>query len=465
MLIDTHAHLDFPDYEPDREQVIQRASDAGIQYIITVGTDLASSKKSCELSQSYPQIYASIGIHPHEVKELGPDPSDIYDVLKGLVRQGKGKVIAWGEAGLDYYRDYSPREVQEREFRHQVRIAQELDLPLIIHARQAHDEVLKILNEEAGPRLRGVFHCFSGDERIAKEVLGLGFYISLAGPLTYPNSHKLQRLAKMLPTDRLLLETDAPFLTPQPRRGKRNEPAFVTYAADKLAEIKGLSSRDIARITSLNASLLFGIGGKDKTAKIVYQIRKSLYLNLTNRCTNNCCFCVRNDTTYVKGHNLKLSQEPSIEELWQATTAEDPGRYQEVVFCGLGEPTLRLEVIKEIARRLKTRGIRVRLNTNGQGNLIHARNILPELEGLIDAISVSLNAEDKEKYYHLCHPIFGLDTYDQVKEFIRGAKRYIPQVGVTVLDMPWEIDLSKCQEIAEKELGVSFRIREYNILG
>jgi len=197
-----------------------------------------------------------------------------------------------------------------------------------------------------------------------------------------------------------LLETDAPFLTPQPRRGKRNEPAFVTYAADKLAEIKGLSSRDIARITSLNASLLFGIGGKDKTAKIVYQIRKSLYLNLTNRCTNNCCFCVRNDTTYVKGHNLKLSQEPSIEELWQATTAEDPGRYQEVVFCGLGEPTLRLEVIKEIARRLKTRGIRVRLNTNGQGNLIHARNILPELEGLIDAISVSLNAEDKEKYYH-----------------------------------------------------------------
>jgi len=144
---------------------------------------------------------------------------------------------------------------------------------------------------------------------------------------------------------------------------------------------------------------------------------------------------------------------------------EDPARYAEVVFCGLGEPTLRLDVIKEIASRLKAKGIKVRLNTNGQGNLIYGTNILPQLDGLIDAVSVSLNAQDKEKYNQLCHPVFGPETYDQILAFIREAKKYIPQVMVTVLDMPWEIDLEKCRQIAEKDLGVLFRVREYNVVG
>ena len=195
---------------------------------------------------------------------------------------------------------------------------------------------------------------------------------------------------------------------------------------------------------------------------ITYQIRNNLYLNLTNRCTAQCTFCHRLDDPTVKGYNLRLEVEPSAEELIQKVG--DPTRYDEVVFCGFGEPTLRLEVIKEVARWIKVRGGRVRLNTNGHGNLIHKRNILPELAGLVDAVSVSLNAENAEKYLVICRPAYGPRTYDAVLAFIREAKQFIPEVTVSVVCLP-TIDIHACERIAREELGAKFKLRELDVVG
>jgi TatD DNase family protein len=206
---------------------------------------------------------------------------------------------------------------------------------------------------------------------------------------------------------------------------------------------------------------LFGIGEVPKKGMITYPIRNSLYLNVTNRCTSACTFCVRYFTDFVKGHNLRLNDEPSAEDLIREIG--DPKKYDEVVFCGYGEPTLRLDVIKTVATEVKKRGGRVRIDTNGHGNLIHKRNILPELAGLVDAVSVSLNAQNAELYEKISQPKFGLATYDAVKEFIAEAKKYIPEVTATVVTVPG-VDVEACRRITDG-LGVKLRVREYNVVG
>jgi len=257
------------------------------------------------------------------------------------------------------------------------------------------------------------------------------------------------------------VETDCPYLAPQSRRGKRNEPAFVRETAAMIAEIKGLSLDDVARITTLNAFSLFGVGDVDQTTKIAYTIRDSLYLNITNRCTNACIFCAKFKDFTVKGHHLRLDHEPTVDEVKRAIG--DPTRYAEVVFCGYGEPLIRLDLVKEIAAWLKKQGIKVRINSDGQANLVHGRNILPELQGLVDAISVSLNAADVETYQHWCRSRFGSDGYRAVLDFLREAPAYIPEVTATAVTLPG-LDIEACRQVA-KELGVTFREREYNEVG
>jgi TatD DNase family protein len=206
---------------------------------------------------------------------------------------------------------------------------------------------------------------------------------------------------------------------------------------------------------------LFGIGEVPKKGRITYPIRNSLYLNVTNRCTSACTFCVRYFTDFVKGHNLRLADEPATEDLIREIG--DPRKYDEVVFCGYGEPTLRLDVIKTVATEVKKRGGRVRIDTNGHGNLIHKRNILPELAGLVDAVSVSLNAQNAELYEKISQPKFGPEAYDAVKEFIAEAKKYIPEVTATVVTVPG-VDVEACRKITDG-LGVKLRVREYNVVG
>ena len=456
MLIDTHAHLEMREFNDDREDVIKRAREAGVEYIITIGTTVESSRDAVLLAEKYDFVYAAIGIHPHEVKDI---LHPAYEMLRHLAKHKK--VVAYGEIGLDYHYEHSPRADQKRKLRDMLREARQLDLPVIIHDREAHEDTLQILSEEWSPDLGGVMHCFSGDLAMANKLIEMGFSLSIAGPVTFPKAEALREVVRQIPIEHLLVETDSPYLAPQPVRGKRNEPAFVRHTAEAIAKIKGLSYDDVARITGFNAMQLFGIGTMPERGQITYPIRNSLYLNITNRCTAACTFCVRYRTDFVKGHNLRLSEEPTAEEL--IAQIGDPKRYAEIVFCGYGEPLLRLDVVKSVAAEVKRRGGKVRIDTNGHANLIHKRNVLPELSGLVDAASISLNAQNAELYEKIGQPKFGIETYASVKEFIRESVKYIPDVTATVVSLP-EVDIDACRKIAE-ELGAKFRVREYNVVG
>ncbi len=456
LLVDSHAHLDSGQYNSDRDAVIKRAAENGISHILTIGCDLESSWQNVDIALRHDCVYAAVGVHPHDAAMI--DENSLGE-LERLLSQPK--VVALGEIGLDYYRDRCPRDIQQRAFRQQIRLAKKHHKPIIVHDRDAHDDLLRILTEEEAGEIGGVIHCFSGDTAMARRCLDLGFYISFTGNITYPRNEDLREVVSNISIDRMLIETDCPYLSPQPYRGKRNEPAYVRHCAEEIARIKGLTVSDVARITSRNCHDLFGIGALDQSHKIAYQIRNSLYLNITNRCTNSCIFCAKFRDFVVKGHELYLDHEPSVDEIIQAIG--DPTRYTEVVFCGYGEPLLRLDLVKEIAGWLKQRGVKVRINTDGQANLVHGRNILPELAGLVDAISVSLNAPDAATYQFLCQSEFGGEGYQAVKEFLRQAPDFIPDVTASAVSYP-DIDVAACRKVAE-ELGVAFREREYNELG
>ncbi len=252
MLIDSHAHLEMSEFDHDRRDVIARAVSAGVEYIITVGTNPKLSQKAISLAAEFDNVFATVGIHPHDVATAD---DKILDQMKELARQPK--VVAYGEIGLDFFRNISPRQKQIEIFSRQMEIARELNLPIIIHDRDAHEQVLRMV-EESGIR-RGVFHCFSGDAEMAKKCVDLGFYISIPGTVTFDKTKKIDEVVKNIPIQYLLLETDCPYLTPVPYRGKRNEPAFIVHTAKKVAQIKSLPWQDVASAAAANTKKLFGL--------------------------------------------------------------------------------------------------------------------------------------------------------------------------------------------------------------
>ena len=253
MLIDTHTHLDDARYNDDRDAMIARAREAGVEAFVTIGCDLATSQAAVALATQHNFVYASIGVHPHEVKHIS---EGWYDEFRRLVKNKK--VVAYGEIGLDYHYNHSSPKEQRERFREQIQLARELNLPIIIHTREAQDDTMTILKEEKASEIGGVFHCFSGDAWLAKDALDLGFYLSFSGILTFQNATMLRDIAKHTPLDRVLIETDCPYLTPVPHRGKRNEPAYVAHVAQQLAAIHPeLSLEQIERRTTENAKRLF----------------------------------------------------------------------------------------------------------------------------------------------------------------------------------------------------------------
>jgi len=252
MFIDTHCHLDFPDFDNDRDEAIKRAKSRGIDYMVNIGASLQGSRRALELSRQYDFIYATVGCHPHEADKCD---KKMQDYLGKLARNDK--VVAIGEIGLDYYKNYSKVENQKSLFISLVGLAKDLGLPLVIHNRQAQDDTLKILNQTKPTK--AVVHCFSGDEAFLKDCLDSGFFISFTCNLTYKKAHNLRALAKLTPLDRLMLETDAPFLPPEGFRGRRNEPAYVEFLAREIAGIKGISIEEVGRITSDNAKRFFNL--------------------------------------------------------------------------------------------------------------------------------------------------------------------------------------------------------------
>lgn len=254
MLFDTHCHLNDKAYSEDLQATVERARENGTTYMCNVGCDLESSQKAVEIAEKYKNVYATIGIHPHDAETFG---DEVAATLRKLAYSHK--VVAYGEIGLDYYRNLSPNEVQQDALRKQIALARELKLPIIVHDREAHGDILQILQEEKAHELGGIFHCYSGSYEMARTVLKMGFYISIAGPVTFSNSLRLQDVVKLVPLDMMLVETDAPYLTPQAFRGKRNEPAYVRFVAEKIAELKKISFDKVAEQTTANAKKVYRI--------------------------------------------------------------------------------------------------------------------------------------------------------------------------------------------------------------
>jgi TatD DNase family protein len=251
MLIDSHAHLDSPQFDPDREHVVRRALEANVK-IISIATDVPSSHKTLEIARKY-ELRCAVGVHPHEAEQFSEE-----ETLAQLRRLcAEPEVVAVGEIGLDYFKEYAPRSAQQRAFRAQLALAQELQKPVVIHLRDAAEDLLQILKEHPG--VRGVVHSFTGDWALAQELLDLGMYLSVNGIVTFERSHVLRETVAKIPIERLLLETDCPYLAPVPLRGKRNEPSFVRYVAQTVTQIKKLSFEEIAQATTRNAQELFGL--------------------------------------------------------------------------------------------------------------------------------------------------------------------------------------------------------------
>jgi TatD DNase family protein len=254
MLFDTHAHLNAIQYEEDIVEVIQRAKSENVSHIVVVGFDKDTIKRAMELTEQYDMIYAAVGWHPVDAIDMTDED---LKWIKELAAHPK--VVAIGEMGLDYYWDKSPKDIQKEVFRKQIQVAKEVQLPIIIHNRDATEDVVKILKEETASEVGGIMHCFTGSLEVAKQCMDMNFYISFGGPVTFKNAKKPKEVATEIPMDRLLIETDCPYLTPHPFRGKRNEPSYVKYVAEQIAELKGLSVEEVAKKTSDNAIRLFGI--------------------------------------------------------------------------------------------------------------------------------------------------------------------------------------------------------------
>ena len=254
-LFDTHAHLHFPDYAADLDAVLERAHEVGVRGMVTIGTDRETNQAVVELARRLPDVWATVGIHPHDAGDAVE--ADFAEMEK--LARSEAKVVGFGEMGLDFFRNLSPPEAQRAVFRRQISMARKLGKPLVIHCRDAHDETLAILAEERAREIGGVMHCFSGDVEIARRCLDLGLFISLAGPVTYKNARALPEVARFVPEDRLVVETDCPYLPPTPHRGKRNEPAYVALTAGFVAELRGVAPEALGATVTANAATLFGI--------------------------------------------------------------------------------------------------------------------------------------------------------------------------------------------------------------
>ena len=467
MFIDTHAHLTSHEFDADRDDVIARARDAGVSFIVNPATGLEDSRRAVELAQREAVVYACVGVHPHEASGAGEE------VLAGVEALcAEAKVVAIGEIGLDFHYDFAPRDVQERVFRAQLGIAARNNLPVVIHMRDATEQTVRIVREAVAnyplwraqaatpfsrfPAPRGVFHCFPGDPSGAWELVAMGFAVSLPGIVTFKNAGNAALVAREVSIEHLLLETDSPYLAPVPHRGKRNEPSLLPLIAGRIAGLQHLSVDDVARATSYGAYRLFGTGSPGEPV-FVYTMKNSLYVNLTIRCNADCVFCDRKGEAVIKGHNLRIEREPSAREVIEAIG--DPGRYEEIVFCGYGEPTIRLDALKEVAAWVKSRGGKTRLNTDGHGSVIHRRNIVPELVGLIDAVSISLNSTDPVQYGELMR-IDGKKFFPAMVEFARESVRLLPRVVLTIVDLN-EVDRENARRFVEQEIGATFFTRPF----
>lgn len=452
MYIDSHAHLFSKVFKDDLEDVLARARENKIEKIIVPATDIETAHMVVKLCDTHDMIYGCAGVHPHDSAKVAPG---YLDELRNLASHPK--IVAIGEIGLDYYYDFSPREQQIEVFRAQLDLAVELNLPVVIHNRDSTDDMMEIIRSYCGKGLRAQFHCFNAGIEEARELIRMNHFISFVGNITFKKADELRNTAAAASLEHVLLETDSPYMTPVPFRGKRNEPMHTVKVAETLAELHHLSPEDIGRITTYNVFRLFGIGQKPGVS-FTYKIGKALYINVTTRCNADCTFCKRNTDPVISGYNLgmKKSEEPGTEVY--INEIGNPSLYSEIVFCGYGEPTIRWDEIKIIAEYVKKNGGKTRINTNGHGSYINKRNIAPEMAGLIDSVSISLNSYDPEEYARIMK--VNPSMFNEMLSFAKEVKNFVPEVAVTVVSSN-EDNVENARKFAESLDGITFRVREF----
>ncbi len=414
------------------------------------GTDAASSEAAADLAASHPGVFAAAGIHPSEA-EAGSVGALRSQVLRTALRP---EVIAIGETGMDMHRPGAPAGTQADLLAAHLHAAEALGLPLVVHSRDAEPEVLEVLGD--APRCPVVLHCYTGPGESARRASERGFMVGLAGAVTYRANSGLRETVASLPPESLLLETDAPWLSPEPVRGGRNEPANVRHVLRAVAGALGRPEREVAEQTTRSARRTLGLAAPRRT-DLVYVLRGTIYLNITGRCTNSCTFCIRGLTEGLGGYHLAHHGEPEAWRLRRLVGLLEPSwsGSGELVFCGYGEPTMRPGLLRELADAASRRGFRVRLNTNG---LCLSRMEEGETRRMLapfDVVSVSLNAPDAETYERVCRPGTG-DAWRELMAFIRLAAE-MKDVRLTA------VGRSGVEEEATGDLassmGLSFRMR------
>ncbi len=455
-LFDTHAHLDDERFDEDRDEVIERARSVGVQRILTVDSEPHRVGVSSALAAAYPGIYAASGLHPHEAAKV--DDEALEAVWKQVSETPR--VQAVGEIGLDYYYMHSPRDRQIRVFREMLHLALEAQRPVVVHVRDAHEDAIRILSETDMGRVGGVIHCFSGGPDEAQAYLDMGLHISISGVVTYKKAEVLREVAASLPGDRLLVETDSPYLGPGDRRGRRCEPAYVAFTAERLAELREVPPQTLARRTRENGLSLFGIRPVvQAVGPLLHRDGDRLYVRVTGQsrlggpCRDMAPWGL-DSPGFDQGRTIGLAREPLLADLLEAIEDISLAGVGQVILTG-GEPTLRWEFLERLVESLRRRGAtRIGLETDGLSGLAGQNRILDRIPDLFDELSVCLPAADGTTYAKLCPGPFARRGFDEALVVLRRMRKQ----GLTlriVCPRDARAQVPACRRLASRE-GVLF---------
>jgi len=447
---DTHSHLFSRVLSEDLDGVLLRARRAGVERILVPGLDAGTSREAAMIASSREGVRAAAGIHPSCLADVSG--GDFGTVVRLLMEPD---VIAVGETGLDFFRDGAPREVQREWLRRHIDLAAGLGYPLILHSRSAEDEVLGELPDSIDVPV--ILHCFTGSVEAAESAAGRGFYVGINGPVTYGTGENIREIARRLPGDRILVETDSPYLAPVPFRGQASEPSMVGLTAAAVASVRGEDPESTAAMLWENSLAAFMDGsGSGRRTDLLYRLGSSLYANITGNCNCDCAFCLRFSTDGLAGYHLEHSAEPEAERLRAGFRLLEPGWFDEVVFCGFGEPTTRPGLLAELAGIARARGYPTRLDTNGLVLELMDREAAGSLLSHFDSVSISLNEASAEGYGRICRTAYD-DPWSSLMEFIQLARDCGCRTTLTAVRYPG-VDLEGAAALAAR-LGLPYRTR------
>ena len=449
---DSHCHLHFDHFDEDLDKVIESSVKAGISDILIPSIDVETAERSAGIAEKF-NLYSAAAFHPEHLPDDGSEDAEWLALKRVLLRP---RTVAVGETGLDYHHQTFQPEKQIRWFRRHIELAEASGYPLIVHSRGAEAEVLQHLPESLSVPV--ILHCWGGDRLLTDQAVSRDFYIGVNGPLTYKKNSKLRKVITRIPRDRLLAETDSPFLPPEPFRGRRNEPAYTRFIIMRIGELWGgnLSIENASYILWENAMRAFRLHPENRRADVLYQYGDSLYVNITGRCQNDCNFCIRKSEDGINGFFLKHRDDPSEDLVLSSLKAFPVDEFPEVVFCGFGEPTLRSDLLMKSALLLAERGIKTRLNTNGLCTSFLSDEQVEKLLRCFDSVSISLNASGEREYNRICHSSV-VDSWEHLMKFIKLAKKTDTKTQVSAVSNSGA-DLQRVKALAER-LQMPLRIR------